>query len=1306
VYELYFEDGYIESAYLTRIAEMAATLPVVASVSAIGEKTILDGYYFEEGYITTGYYVYIAQGEVSLSSAFAVNCNTTFQEFFATLSSSFSQTATGGKLVGFTITLSSSFTQTVNGNRNADIDLFAFGNAALAVEVSRIRDNNIAVSSAFTIAVDVTRTRNLSSEDAAVFTAIINGLRSRDVNIETQAAFSLTANVQRTTDIVLTAFTNGTLTALGVVERSTGSSLSTQANITVDVARSRSVTSTLTTTASLSTPGERTRVLQADLASAYTLTAQGQRTTDIVLTAFTNGTLSAIAIVNRTLASSQSTTATISVVGGLSVVATATMTSRATVRGYLDVLIRNLPPTANTGGIYNTAVIDNSVYKFGGGSLTWDEVTRAFTDSQPVLSGSTFYFFQTGYTWSSSNNGSSWTRVSNNLTEDPDKTDTVVTLENGYFLFYNQSTTYLHYSTDGVSWSKFIPFNPNINGFRIASSKVYYYNGSYYLFGKFLSGASISRVGWASNTALTSGWGLSYNNSGEIASDSYKSNNGVVIGYKGGTTNYLERRLITNPVNVTVGLTNANLRQVAYDSGNQDYAVIYDYDGSTKYLAYSTNNGSTWLTVGASLPLTTIYDLQYVNGSWLISTALGLYKTDFSTITKLHDYRVGTVLYNGSIYLSTLLDRPGFFVYTTNTGFENNLWYTNQVNDITGVGGSLTYATGQLGSTGTIDFWVNIVNEDNQVDLNRYGRDILRVRQDANNYLTITVYTVYENTYISVSKYLDGGQGQLFRANFNLSGWSHIRFVQDGTSAALYINGERVTNTGYVGYSTSWPNGAITGPTEVLQRDPVWIDELLITTDVLTTPSTSSFTVPTNRWDNTANTKLLLHFNNDFADDSRFQVIPEARLTSVATLSVTTNADYVESFALSVTATLSVQGQRTTDIVLTAFTNGSLTANNTRTRDNDSSQSSAFSQTASAVRSRDNGSLLNASASVTANNTRTRSFDSSLSAFATTVTVAQETSEISANLQSAFNTVQRYIEDGTFAEGYFTTSQTIANYTASGRAVLASAFTVNADSDYLTNFSASLSSNAALSATSSRTRVGSSSMASAATVTAAATKTTVTSVALSSSATLTVIGIKGSEIALYAFTNASLTANNTRTRATSSTLSSPATLYVDTANSLSKLAESYLSSAFTQTAVNTRTRSTSVTLQAFAAEVTVNRRQRTASANLSSAFTLTVNGSRGIILASSMAVTATVTATGNKTVVGTVSMSAAMTATMIVREIRTDTIVYRIPAEDWVYNITAENRKYAINGETRVFKINSESRVRNIAQETRILTIK
>jgi hypothetical protein len=1258
----------------------------------------VDILYFEEGYYEDKYFVYTAVAASSMATDFSVECNVTFQLFRASLSSTFTQTANVGKTVQFESTITSTFTQTAVGTRNADIDLFAFGDAAIAVAVDRIRDNNIAASSAFTISVDVSRTRNLSSEDAAVFSAIVNGLRSRDVNIETQAAFSLTAIGSRDRDIDLTVFSNVELSAIAVVERSTGSSLSTTGNIAVDAVRSRDVVSTITATTSLSAINKRIREIQASLVSEYAIAAQGQRTTDIILTAFGNGSLSAVAIATKTLASSQTVSSSITVNAGKAVVGSANISSQFRLSGYLNVLVRNYAITTNSGGIYNTARIDNAVYKFGGGSLTWDETTIAFPDSQPVVVGVlNFYIFQAGYTWTSSN-GTSWTRTTNNLTVDPSKTDSVIVRENGYFIFYDSNNRYLHYSTDGTTWT----VNTAVlgsTGFRPANGTIHYDGTSYYLFGAFESGANVTRAGWAQGP-LNGSWGLGYDSTGIIANDTYKSENGTVIGFKQSTTNFLSRRLIASPQSVSVGLTNATIRQVAYNSTYSTYAVVFDYDGVTKYLTRSTNNGSTWTQCNFSLP-STVNDIQYINGTWFISSDSGLYTTDFSTITQIHNNKVGTVVWNGTRYLSTLVDKPGFVITSTSA---SSGWTVSQVNNISGVGASLVYATGSI-ATNTIDLWVNIENEASLNDHRRFGFDFLRIRQDADNYLDLTAYTYNGNTYIGASKAYQGSYGSVYLSNTTVSGWAHIRFVQSGSTASLYVNGQRAGGAGSVMTTGSWPVGNINGPVELLQSDALYVDELLITEDLLNSPTLTSITTPTTRWDNTANTKLLLHFNDSFADDSRFQVIPQAAITATATLSATSTVAYNETISLTSSATLTALGNRTSDIDLVAFGNNSLTANNTRTRDNASSQSAEFALTANNTRTRKFDSALSATSAINVSNTRTRVFDSSISALTATLVVAKEVSGLSASLTARFNTTQRYIEDGTFDTGYFTTTDINANYIVDGATALTSAFDLSADGDYFTNFSASLAVQSTLAVSSSITKPFSSSQSAAFTQTANTTVIVEGTASLASAFSLSAIGIKGSEIALYAFSNGSLTANNKRTRSTQSALASSSTISIDTLNSLDKQGSANLSASFTQTANNKRTRSTSVSMTAFTVEVVVGDKQTTNTIALTARFSQSAAAVRTRATASTLTARSTVQATAKKTAVGTAAISAALTATMVVREIRLDTVVYRIPAEGWIYKITAEERSYAVNSETRVFRLKSETRVRNIAEETRILTI-
>jgi hypothetical protein len=99
--------------------------------------------------------------------------------------------------------------------------------------------------------------------------------------------------------------------------------------------------------------------------------------------------------------------------------------------------------------------------------------------------------------------------------------------------------------------------------------------------------------------------------------------------------------------------------------------------------------------------------------------------------------------------------------------------------------------------------------------------------------------------------------------------WHHFRIAKSGTTVSMYVNGTRTATRSDV--------TSITNPSVNLQlfagvadsaTDDVYIDELFITNDLLTDPSATSFAVPTTEFTNTANTRLLAHYNLDFADDA------------------------------------------------------------------------------------------------------------------------------------------------------------------------------------------------------------------------------------------------------------------------------------------------------------------------------------------------------------------------------------------------------------------------------------------------------
>lgn len=110
-------------------------------------------------------------------------------------------------------------------------------------------------------------------------------------------------------------------------------------------------------------------------------------------------------------------------------------------------------------------------------------------------------------------------------------------------------------------------------------------------------------------------------------------------------------------------------------------------------------------------------------------------------------------------------------------------------------------------------------------------------------------------------------------SQFSYSVWNHIRVVSNGTTGAFYLNGSRIgtftspsnwgssDDTLNIGY-TSWA-----GESRFSRPVDYYIDEFMLTQEVLNDPSLTSITVPTTPWQNNDYTSLLLHYDTNFEDD-------------------------------------------------------------------------------------------------------------------------------------------------------------------------------------------------------------------------------------------------------------------------------------------------------------------------------------------------------------------------------------------------------------------------------------------------------
>lgn len=208
-----------------------------------------------------------------------------------------------------------------------------------------------------------------------------------------------------------------------------------------------------------------------------------------------------------------------------------------------------------------------------------------------------------------------------------------------------------------------------------------------------------------------------------------------------------------------------------------------------------------------------------------------------------------------------------------------------------------------------------------------------------------------------------GGSDRLIdTVNLNNNQWYHVAVTRLGTAHRLFVNGvQRSLWTATVNY--------VQGGTVKIGEDYLngndffgWIDDVRIVKG--SALYTANFTPPTQQLEDISNTVLLLNMNlvtteTDFVDTvgitSGYQVVNYestntvnadiTKLTGISAglssqITLTASSNLIKSAASSIQSTtaLTAQGLTTKDIVLTAFTDGSLAAAADRSRNIESHQ--------------------------------------------------------------------------------------------------------------------------------------------------------------------------------------------------------------------------------------------------------------------------------------------------------------------------------------------------------------------------------
>jgi len=863
----------------------------------------------------------------------------------AAIASSATMSVSGDKVVEAAASMSATFTQSASITHIKGVDLFAFTNAALAAEASRIRDGNISVSAVFSAAINVSRIVQVNADESAEFSFTTTVVRSRSFESVQSAAFSLAAN------------------------------------------------------------NDRLRGGSSDVAAAFSLSATISHIEGADLTAFVNASLLASAISTRSAnASLASQTALTASLGG-TINAGAAFSVVSTLSSNARVNIRTTTVTEVGGAGFVTATIDTAIKKWGAGSLKWTIPSAdQYPTSNIVWTGSQFKAFSTGFTWTSSN-GTDWTRATNDLSS---YSGHYITYANNNFVVYDDDGGKFKSSSNGTTWSDTTLTTSVWSNAFISKREVYYIGGYYHMFRVMVIGTTWTLVSYRS-TSLTGSWArydissligdANLNGGGTLADIKLVGSTAyiTVSFYDNFNAVYSRATQFTGPASPGAGwnILNANtghlfVQKSSWDGSNDYLAHVVDSDDGAGYLYYK--NASTTGNYSFNY---TVADISYANGVWFIATIDGLYKTTaVDTAPTLVDIDIESeVQYQTSKYIALSNTYDGYVKTST-----DSITWTYADIDPQVIPGSLTYSRGDnsdIGTFKTLDFWYYNVDSStgSKFAFTQSATRYISFGTASTNYLEIQNVNGASTSNLAITE----------TAILPLNTWTHIRLSIDGSNASLYVGGTRKATTGswLGGVTAPLKIGGATSPAPV--QYAAQFDEIFITDQLITAPSTTTFSVPTQAWNNSStDVDLLLHFNTDFADDTAFFVDPSASLSATATLTASLTGTKTFASAMASQSTLTAVVGKLNEIVLTAFANASLTTTISKFTSFASSQSAAFS--------------------ISAVNARTRATEFTAAVASTQTTEILRQRNIDINVSSQFglvvNAVKQTINAASFTSAY------------------------------------------------------------------------------------------------------------------------------------------------------------------------------------------------------------------------------------------------------------------------------------------------
>lgn len=733
------------------------------------------------------------------------------------------------------------------------------------------------------------------------------------------------------------------------------------------------IDATLSTAISMSATVSKLTGNEATLSNIISLSLQGIKQVDANATPSASFTQTASAVTTTDTSAQLSSTFTVtantsglfdlSVNGSPLVLSSAfsvSITPRVLVRDTSFEIINSTYVNFDTDSVFGSHGL-----KFTGNVGNYDNI-----QSNIIYAGSTWYGFNEGSTFTSTN-GTSWTKTSNNISSLPSR-PRIQYLDNKFVYRENDA---IYYSTNGTTWSSVdLNSSTSFSNNRFNHGDSIAYDGTYWYAGFVSSGAnriylyrsSTLQGNQQTNWSLYNEYVASSNNNQASIRDWVINGTNIAWAYQTYDTGSNDYR-----VGVQYGTTFSFL-------GESDYYWVNTYgpnifylnnqwvgvlrDNSAGNVKYSTSsNGTSWSTTSGS-SRNQIFGLQYIDSKYFIIDNQGYYTATSlggSETTLTHPgYTIGEAVSNdwnknniGGGILLTNLNNGSIIKYEPTSATNPTKYTDSNFEQVPGLyisrGDNTDFSDWQ-----TIDY--------------RYkpssSNSFFRIEQYNGGVTNWGLYHAYNQMAVIDSN----GTTYSGTTHWNQGAYNHIRIIKSGGKITVWLNGNRsnIHNTTFSTSSSSQPVILRSQST----NNANLVDELLISDDALSSHSDTTITVPTAAYENGTNTDLLVHFDNDLTDDSRFSstVDPEATLNVVSSVVANTGGSFFG--AANITASASVSA----DVEKLVETSSNL--------------SSQFSAQATVTRIHPLSSSFNVQADILATVSKTAVFDSSQnSTFTTTI---------------------------------------------------------------------------------------------------------------------------------------------------------------------------------------------------------------------------------------------------------------------------------------------------------------------------------